>query len=342
MLPLATVQTVFHLSLNLLAGSITPREDYLRQLVATHLLGQVTHQRRRFRTQRQRLRTVVRLAALVRHVGFHHEMVVHAGILQVVGQRQGHAGQEVSVVVRGGHTFVHHRFLQTTSEIARLPVPRIAHPPVGHAALHRVAHLCALHGHSGIGHCLASGLNGVAGLVSLLVFIKLHLEGRTLVFFYADRGRTAVGTHRKASVQQSLRQGERGGTLAIAVGRQLRLTHRLVVGVTQLHPDALSLDGHVVQGRLFLPHDGRHMHRLSGTVDAAVGKHVDMFRMVLAGIVGIASVAVHGGIILVVLRVGKQFRRHALHAAHRHFALLVTRQVVRLRGLLPSCTVFHT
>ena len=53
----------------------------------------------------------MRLTTHIRHVGFHHEVVVHAGILHLVGQCQGNAGQELSFVVRRRLAFIHHFFL---------------------------------------------------------------------------------------------------------------------------------------------------------------------------------------------------------------------------------------
>ena len=278
----------------------------------------------------------MRLAGHVRHVGFYHEMVVHAGVLYVVRQYQGNVRQERTVVTGRCLAFVHHLFLQSVSEIAALPIPRIAHPPVCHTALHRILHLRILDGYAGIAQRLALCTDGVAGLVGLLVFGELHLERRTLVFLYIEGCRLVVGTYGEPSVQQTLRQCKLSGTFAEAVGGQLLLGHHLVVGVAQLEVHALALDGNVVQCRLLLPHDGRHMHRLSRTVDAAVGEYVGMLCDILACIVGVAPVAVHRGIVDVSLGECKQLRRRAVVKLAEHLALLVAGQLFRLRRLFPS------
>ena len=114
------------------------------------------------------------------------------------------------------------------------------------------------------------------------------------------------------------------------------LGHHLVVGIAQLHRDALALDGHVVQCRLFLPHDGRDVHRLAWAVDAAVGKHAGMLRMIFPAVVGVSPVGIHRGIIGVALGRGKQLRRHAVVKLANHLALLVAGPLFRIRGLFPS------
>ena len=170
-------------------------------MVAAHLLRQVAGQRRGFRTQRQGQRAVVCLTSHVRHVGFYYEMVVHAGVLHVVRQHEGDIRQERAVVAGRCLAFVHRLFLQSASEIAALPVPRIAHPPIGHAALHRIFDLGILDGHAGIAQGFTLCTHRVASLIRLLIVLEFHLECRALVFFYADACRTGVGTHGESSVQ---------------------------------------------------------------------------------------------------------------------------------------------
>ena len=48
------------------------------------------------------------------------------------------------------------------------------------------------------------------------------------------------------------------------------------------------------------------MHRLTWTIDAAIGKYAGMFIVILTPIIGIASIRIHGRIVDIRLRIGKK------------------------------------
>ena len=165
LLPLATIQTVFHLSDNLLAGSIATDKSHLGQLVATHLGREVAGQRSRLGAQRQRQRAAMRLTCLVGNIGLNDEVIEHRLTISVIRQHHRHIDNKGAILFCLGITLVHHIFCQATARIAVLPVARPVHPPEGHAAAHGIMHLGTLYGHTAIGHGTGQGMHDVASLI---------------------------------------------------------------------------------------------------------------------------------------------------------------------------------
>ena len=285
---------------------------------------------------------MMRLTCHIRHLRLGHKAVVHRILAVILRQRHGHLHLERAVVTRHGLAFLHHFLRPAVAEIAAFPVPRVCQPPERHLTTDGIFHFRTLHGHTGIAHGLTLGTHGIALLVRRLIFVKLHLERRTLVFFYANGRRRVVGSHRKASVQQALRQCQFRGTLTIAVGGHPLLCHHLIIGVTQFHMYALVLHGDIVQCRLFLPYDSRHMHRLARTVYRTVRKHAGMFRRIFPRIIGITTAGTRRRVILVALRIGHHLRRCTLGEVTHQLPLVVTCQRIGLRLLFPPSAVLQS
>ena len=203
LLPLSLVNPIPHGALDGLSGSIAAGEGDLRHLVFAHLLGQVAGQGGRLGTQRERHLSVMGLTALIGHVGFYDEVIIHSVLLCFFRQHHGHQGFKASLVIGHRISLIQHSFLQSASSIALLPVARIAEPPIGHPALHGVVNLGSLHRHTGIAQGLGLGPDGIALLVRFLVLCKLHLKCWTLIFLDTEAHAAAVGTDGEVAVQQS-------------------------------------------------------------------------------------------------------------------------------------------
>ena len=229
----------------------------------------------------------MRLARHIGDIGLHDKVIEHGGL--AVGHHQWHVGREGAVVGRHGIAFVDDGLLRQPSYGPTAPVARAGHPPVGHAATHRIVHLGALHGNAGVGHGPSLCAHGVAALVGCLVVGKLHLEGGALILLYAEPHVGFVGADGEVTVQQPLGQRELHRTLAVAVGGGLLLADDLVVGVAQLEGQRPVGYGRIVDGRQFFPYNGHGMNRLSGAVDAAVGEDVGMLIGVATLIVAVAA-----------------------------------------------------
>ena len=178
------------------------------------------------------------------------------------------------------------------TDIAIVPVAGIRHPPKCHAALDGIFDLGALDRNTGIGQRLALHLNGVTVAVRLLVVSKLHLEGRTLVFFHIESDSGSLALDGEASVEQSGRQREVCRTLAVAVCRYLLLADDLVVGVAQRQGELFTADGRILRCRHFLPCDSCNMNGLTWAVDAAVGKKRGLLHVILSLVVAVVAVVV--------------------------------------------------
>ena len=341
-IPFTAIDTIFHRTCYLLTCRIATLERHLGQLVLAHLVRNVTGQSGSLITQWQCECAAVGLATQIRHVSLYHEMIEHGLLTQVLRQQHRHLNGKGTVVCRHRLAFLQNLALYAAAQVAGIPIARIGHPPESHLATDGIFHLRTLHRNACIGQRLALGLHGVTRLVRLLIVGKLHLERRTLVLLDADTDALVVGTEGEPSVQQSCRQGELGGTLAIAVGSHLLLTHQLIVGIAQLYVDGLLSYGNIIRYRLLFPHDGCHMHRLSRTVDATVRKQAGMLCLIVVFIVVITTIhtewrtiAVRGGIgkhlipITVLLLddgIGQGFSRPGIHS---HIAHLVVRHGLR-------------
>ena len=231
-----------------------------------------------------------------------------------------------------------HFFLSSATKESCFPVPRVRQPPVGHAPTDNVLHLGILHGHTGIAHCLTLGTNGIASLIGFLIFLKLHLERGAFVFLHTDTYTTAiVSTDSEAAVEQALRQRKLHATLAEAVGNGLLFAYHLIVGVAQFKPDLTVGNRLIVKFRHLLPHNGRHEYGLSRTIDAAVGKQVGMYLVILMFIIGITSVTVRFRTVAVCLGKGKHAGRIlvVLHTVD-DFTLTVGGKILEGLRLAPS------
>ena len=279
----------------------------------------------------------MRLAGLVGDVGLDHEVIVHRAVLHRLWNREGHHDLESAVVGRHGLALAEVFILQSAAVIARLPIPRVRHPPEGHAAAHLVAHLGALHGHAGIAQCPTLGAHGVAGLISPVVGGKLHMERRALVLLDADGGTALIaGADGKSAVQQALGQRKPDAALAVAVGHGLLFGYQLIVGIAQFKLEGLVGHGLIVEGRHLAPHDGCHRDRLARTVDAAVGKQGGVHATVVVITETVATVAVRRRAIAV----GRCRGKHAgglfvVFDTIDNLALAVGRQALEGLGLTP-------
>ena len=196
------------------------------------------------------------LASSIGHISLSHKGEVHGTAVQIVlWQTHGHHHLKGTIVTSSGLAFVDDFLFQGIAEIAALPIPGVAEPPIGHLTTNGILHFGILNGYTSIAHSLTLCTNGVASLIRLLVFRELHLECWTFVLLDADAGRTIIDTYCKTSVQQTLGQRELCGTLTKTVSGQLLLRHQFVVGITQLGSDALALNSHIVQSRLLLPNN---------------------------------------------------------------------------------------
>ena len=300
LVPGAVVDSIFYGALDGLSGSIAAGEGDLRQLVFSHLLGQVAGQGGRLGTQRERHLSVMGLTSLIGHIGLYDEVIIHPVLLRFFRHHHGHQGFKTSLVIGHRIGLIQHILLQTSSSIALLPVARIAEPPIGHTALHCVVNLGSLHRHTGIAQGLGLGPDGIALLVRLLVLCKLHLKCWTLIFLDTEAHAAAVGTDGEVAVQLSGGQGKLAAALAVLVGDHLLFGHYLVVGIAQLQGQLPAGHSLVVDGRPLFPHDGSHLYCLSRAIDAAVGEEAGMFVTILALIVTIAPIAVDRRTIVVV------------------------------------------
>ena len=119
----------------------------------------------------------MRLAALVGHLGVHVKFIINRTVdAQAFWIVHGNANREGSLVVR-------------RHGAGRHLLPVLTTPPEPAEALRAVDgifYFRMLYRHTRIGCCHTPQADGVAGLVRIFIFIKRHLEGRTLVFFYLE------------------------------------------------------------------------------------------------------------------------------------------------------------
>ena len=153
-------------------------------------------------------------------------------------------------------------------------------------------YLRILDGYTGIAHGLGLGMYGVASLVRLLIFIELHLEGRTLVLLHTEANVAVIGADGVATIQLTCRQRELYAALAVAVGGGLLFSNYTEVGIAQLKLHRLATDGGILGNRQLFPYDGGNRNGLARTIDSAVGKQVGMFDVVLTLVIAVGAVHV--------------------------------------------------
>ena len=102
-----------------------------------------------------------------------------------------------------------------------------------------IFNLGVLHGHACISRRHTAQTDGVASLILVFVFVKRHLECRTLVFLYTETSRdTAVIArrphfHGEVACQTLRGQREIDGSCSKIVGCRVFIRHFLVVGIIE-------------------------------------------------------------------------------------------------------------
>ena len=150
-IPLATIDTVFHCTSNLLACCIATIEGKRRQLVFANLFRDVAGQRGGFVAQRQTEGSAMRLATHIGNISLHHEMIEHRTKTQVLWHQHGHIHHKGTIVCCRGLAFIHHLTVHTASQITLSPIAGVGHPPKSHLATNGIFHLSALHRNTCIG-----------------------------------------------------------------------------------------------------------------------------------------------------------------------------------------------
>ena len=166
-------------------------------------------------------------------------------------------------------------------------------------------YLRILDGYTGIAHGLGLGMYGVASLVRLLIFIELHLEGRTLVLLDTETDVAVIGADGVATIQLTRRQRELYAALAVAVGGSLLFSNYTEVGIAQLKLHRLATDGGILGNRQLFPYNSCNRNGLARTVDGAVGEQVGMFVVVRALIIAVGAIHVLIRTEMVISAVGK-------------------------------------
>ena len=220
----------------------------------------------------------MRFAALVGYLGVHVKFIINRTVdAQAFWIVHGNANREGSLVVcRHG--------------ACRHLLPVLTTPPEPAETLRAVDgifDLRALYGHTRIGCCHTSHADGVAGLVRIFIFIKRHLEGRTLVFFYLEGCTCAAVIVRcvhgdgEGACQTLRGKREVNGSCSEVVGRRGLLRNFLVVGIAEREGQRRVFP-HVGAERLLVgvPHHSCHVNVLSRPVDGTVRIGGDAFGIV--------------------------------------------------------------
>ena len=301
--PLTIVDTVLHLCVEILAGSIHQVEGHLRLVFQEHLLFEIHTEGLLAVAERQRHLTCTCLSGRIGHVGNHHEVIEHR--IAGLGHLQGHRHVEGAVVACDSLAGRHLDTAFITADDRRFPVAAVRPPPVGCTAQHLIAHLRPLYGHAGIAQGRSLHRQRVTGGIGLLHLGEVYVERRTLVLFHLERVTLSFRLERKASRQSCRRQGELGRAGAIIIGDERFLVYHLIVRVAQGKGHG-GLCPHLVVDTLDnVIEDDRGVNGLSRTVDRTVGIDTGAKIKTVDIVIRVVVVAVERRTGLVALGIGK-------------------------------------
>ena len=271
-LPLATIDTVAYLVVDVVAGGIAQVELHVRHLVCTNLIRQFAGECRLAVTKRQRQLSLMGFTSLVSHVGQADEVVEH----REVGLRQHHRhfDGKGTVAARDSIAFGNRLVIGEIAYGTAIPVGRIAPPPERTAAHHLVMHLSILNGHSGIGAGRCLYFYRVAVLVILIDLVELHLERRPFVFLHIEATGNATDTtfNVELASQAVGRECEFSRSRTIFICCYRLLGNCLIVGIAQRQFQFFALQCLMLIAVSHLIGNSGHVYLLTGTVDGTVGK----------------------------------------------------------------------
>ena len=250
------------------------------------------------------------LTCPVGHICHHHKVVEHR-VLRL-WHHQWQLGYEVSFGIGGCLAAVYLVAIAAVAHGALVVVSAVAPPPEGSAAHHLIAHLGLLHGHSGIAHRRCLHADGVARLIGLLIFVKVHVECGAFILLHTYRVRVVVYLNRKHSRQPRRWQRKVYGSYTEVVGLSLFFAHQFPVGVTQFKFHGCLGANRLLYAVHHLIGHHRCMYRLSGSVDAAIGKYHPLLHVAIHVEEVIPVGAPHHGACLVRVGIGK----HAAGSCH--------------------------
>ena len=274
-----------------------------------------------------------------------------------LGYRQRQLHHEVALGIGGSLAAAYLIAIATVAQRALVVVSAVAPPPQGRAARHLIAHLGILHRHACIAQCQALHADGVARLVGLLIFVKVHVECGALVLLHTYGLRGVVHLYVEHARQPRLRQCKIYCSHTKLVRLGLFLSHQLVVGIAQLKLHLMLGAHRLLYAVHHLIGHGRRMHRLPWAIDAAIGKYRRTVHGAISIVELIASRSSQHGARLVIVGIGKHAAcaRYVLGCkevltlvvGHAHGGLLVAialalfyLQVCPLYGL-SCCGVHH-
>ena len=246
------------------------------------LLRQIDGQRLLTITQRQQQLPMMGLTTLIRHISHHHEVIEH----RIGGLRnlQRHLHLEGTVALGLCLTRVDLLVATVITQRRGFVITTERHPPEGRAPHDTVRHLSALYRHTGIAQGRSLHGDGVTSPIGFLIVVEVDMEGRPLVFLHPDHLTIVPHLYVETPRQRRRRQEEVDSRQTVVVCHDLLLLQFLIIGIAQDDRQRLSRTDTLfaVLGRAI--DQGRHMDRLTRTIDGPIredGNLVDIRRTVI-------------------------------------------------------------
>ena len=302
-LPCSLIYAVFHLGVEVLAGSIEQMDGGLGLVFLQDLLCQVDAQGLFTIAQRQREFTAMGLTRRISNISRHHKVVEHR--IAGLGHLQRHGHIKRTIIARGCLTPKDLVSLITVVQRGGIPVTAVAPPPEGSTAHHLIADLRPLYRYTGIAHGRTLHCQGVASGIQLFHFGEVDMERRALILLHTETVALVPHLEGKPPRQSRRGQGEIGSSRTIGIRHGLLFLDHLIVGIAQdkgqrgLAPDRVpeALD-HIIE-------NGRGMNGLTRTIDGAVGIDTGALLQATVAIVSVAESAGKGRTGLIVGGIGK-------------------------------------